>query len=54
LAGDQARAEGAVHHRLCRNAVLNHGHLDHGMHVLTKLFQMDHVARKVRDLISNG
>ena len=33
------------------NAVLNHGHLDAGMHVLTKPFQMDVFARRVKDLI---
>ena len=34
------------------NAVLNHGHLEHGMHVLTKPFTMDGLARKVKELIS--
>lgn len=33
------------------NAVLNHGHLDHGMHVMTKPFQMDSFARRVKTLI---
>jgi CheY-like chemotaxis protein len=33
------------------NAVLNHGHLDQGMHVITKPFQMDVFARRVKDLI---
>ncbi|MBB3945058.1 PAS domain S-box-containing protein [Rhizobium skierniewicense] len=33
------------------NAVLNHGHLEHGMHVMTKPFQTDLFARKVKDLI---
>ncbi len=33
------------------NAVLNHGHLDPGMHVLTKPFQLDTFARRVRELI---
>lgn len=33
------------------NAVLNHGHLDPGMHVMTKPFQMDTFARRVKDLI---
>jgi PAS domain S-box-containing protein len=33
------------------NAVLNHGHLEHGMHVMTKPFQMDMFARKVKELI---
>ena len=36
------------------NAVLNHGHLDPGMHVLTKPFQMDAFARRVKDLIAKG
>jgi PAS domain S-box-containing protein len=35
------------------NAVLNHGHLDRGMHVLTKPFQMDAFARRVKDLIAD-
>ncbi|MBX9458413.1 MAG: PAS domain S-box protein [Rhizobium sp.] len=34
------------------NAVLNHGHLDQGMHVMTKPFDMDMFAKRVRDLIS--
>jgi len=33
------------------NAVLNHGHLSPGMHVMTKPFEMDAFARRVRDLI---
>lgn len=33
------------------NAVLNHGHLEQGMHVMTKPFQNDVFARKVNDLI---
>jgi PAS domain S-box-containing protein len=36
------------------NAVLNHGHLDQGMHVLTKPFQMDAFARRVKDLIAKS
>jgi PAS domain S-box-containing protein len=36
------------------NAVLNHGHLDHGMHVMTKPFQMDAFARRVSELISKS
>ncbi|WP_353920025.1 PAS domain-containing protein [Devosia sp.] len=34
------------------NAVLNHGHLDAGMHVMTKPFQMDAFARRVKALIA--
>lgn len=34
------------------NAVLNHGHLDAGMHVITKPFQMDRFAARVKTLIS--
>jgi CheY-like chemotaxis protein len=34
------------------NAVLNHGHLDHGMHVMTKPFQADTFARRVKELIA--
>jgi CheY-like chemotaxis protein len=33
------------------NAVLSHGHLDPGMHVLTKPFAMDVLATRIRDLI---
>lgn len=33
------------------NAVLNHGHLEQGMHVITKPFQMDAFARRVKSLI---
>jgi PAS domain S-box-containing protein len=36
------------------NAVLNHGHLDPGMHVLTKPFQLDAFARRVKDLVSKA
>jgi CheY-like chemotaxis protein len=35
------------------NAVLSHGHLDPGMHVLTKPFAMDHLASRIRQLIEN-
>lgn len=34
------------------NAVLNHGHLDHGMHVMTKPFLSEAFARRVKDLLS--
>jgi len=33
------------------NAVLNHGHLSAGMHVLTKPFTVDNLSRRVKDLI---
>lgn len=33
------------------NAVMNHGHLDPGMHVMTKPFGMDELARRIRELI---
>ncbi len=33
------------------NAVLSHGHLDPGMHVMTKPFAMDALAARIRDLI---
>ncbi|MBX3578433.1 MAG: PAS domain-containing protein [Rhizobiaceae bacterium] len=36
------------------NAVLNHGHLEPGMHVMTKPFQLDTFARRVKDLIARG
>ncbi|WP_295985971.1 response regulator [uncultured Variovorax sp.] len=35
------------------NAVLSHGHLDPGMHVMTKPFEMDVLARRVKQLIEN-
>jgi CheY-like chemotaxis protein len=35
------------------NAVLNHGHLEHGMHVMTKPFLSDAFARRVKDLLSD-
>ncbi|WP_294392397.1 hybrid sensor histidine kinase/response regulator [uncultured Sphingomonas sp.] len=35
------------------NAVLNHGHLDHGMEVLTKPFSMDALAQRIRTLIED-
>ena len=34
------------------NAVLSHGHLDPGMHVLTKPFAMDLLAKRITDLIA--
>jgi PAS domain S-box-containing protein len=36
------------------NAVLSHGHLDAGMHVLTKPFAMDALASRIRDLIEGA
>ena len=33
------------------NAVLNHGHLDHGMHVMTKPFAVEDFARRISDLL---
>lgn len=35
------------------NAVLSHGHLDPGMHVLTKPFAMDALAGRIKDLIED-
>jgi signal transduction histidine kinase/CheY-like chemotaxis protein len=34
------------------NAVVSHGHLDQGMHVLTKPFAMDTLAMRIKDLIT--
>jgi DNA-binding response OmpR family regulator len=34
------------------NAVIGNGHLDPGMHVLTKPFAMDALASRIRDLIT--
>ena len=36
------------------NAVLGSGHLEPGMHVLSKPFQMDRLASRIRELISAG
>ncbi len=36
------------------NAVLSHGHLDPGMHVLTKPFAMDVLASRIKDLITGA
>ena len=33
------------------NAVLNHGHLEHGMHVMTKPFAVEDFARRISDLL---
>jgi PAS domain S-box-containing protein len=35
------------------NAVLSHGHLDPGMHVMTKPFAMDALASRIRELITS-
>jgi CheY-like chemotaxis protein len=35
------------------NAVLSHGHLDSGMHVMTKPFAMDALASRIRELITS-
>jgi PAS domain S-box-containing protein len=35
------------------NAVLSHGHLDPGMHVMTKPFDMDVLARRAKELIES-
>ena len=36
------------------NAVLSHGHLDPGMHVLTKPFAMETLASRIKDLIAGA
>lgn len=36
------------------NAVLSHGHLEPGMHMMSKPFQMDSFARRVKSLIAKG
>jgi len=36
------------------NAVLSHGHLDPGMHVLTKPFAMEALASRIKELIAGG
>ena len=35
------------------NAVISHGHLDRGMHVLTKPFAMDVLARRIKEIIAS-
>ena len=35
------------------NAVLSHGHLDPGMHVLTKPFALESLASRIKDLITD-
>jgi signal transduction histidine kinase len=35
------------------NAVLSHGHLEHGMHILTKPFAMDVLAARINELLQN-
>jgi len=35
------------------NAVLSHGHLEPGMHVLTKPFSLDELAGRIRELIAS-
>ncbi len=36
------------------NAVLNHGHLDQGMQLMTKPFQLDAFAQRVKSLVGSG
>ena len=36
------------------NAVLSHGHLDPGMHVVTKPFAVDELGRRIRAILSEG
>ena len=36
------------------NAVLSHGHLELGMHVLTKPFEIDVVGNRIKGLIDDG
>ncbi len=36
------------------NAALSHGHLEPGMHVLTKPFAMDVLAARIRELIASS
>jgi CheY-like chemotaxis protein len=35
------------------NAVINQGHLDHGMQVMTKPFAMEALGLKIREMIQN-
>jgi two-component SAPR family response regulator len=36
------------------NAVLNHGHLDPGMQVVTKPFAVEDLGRRIRAILSEG
>ena len=36
------------------NAVVGNGHLDPGMHVMTKPFAMEALATRIRELIATG
>jgi CheY-like chemotaxis protein len=36
------------------NAVLNHGHLEHGMQVVTKPFDMVELARRIQAIFSDA
>ena len=35
------------------SAVLSHGHLDPGMHVMTKPFELDTLARRAKEIIES-
>jgi CheY-like chemotaxis protein len=35
------------------NAVVGHGHLEHGFHILTKPFPMETLGNRVRDVLAN-
>ncbi len=36
------------------NAVLNHGHLEHGMQVITKPFDMSELSRRIKAIMSEN
>jgi two-component SAPR family response regulator len=36
------------------NAVVGNGHLDKGMQIIAKPFEMDVLARKIRELVEGG
>ena len=40
--------------RQVADAVLSHGHLEPGMHVMVKPFAMEALAARVKDLLSRG
>ena len=40
--------------RCAENAVLNHGHLEHGMRVVTKVFAVEDLGRRIRAMLSKG
>jgi hypothetical protein len=49
--GIRLRADPIGTSRNVENAVVSHGHLEHGMHILTKPFSMDVLAARINQLL---